>query len=174
MFLGMSAPAPRWPAYKRIPDFVPVPLRTRHDGWTPVRQGEFVGWLAQTGSVAQATAWVGCSRESAYALRRRAGAEGFATAWAVAASGGRLNPSVPKLTPEALAAAAGEGMVRVLMRRGRYVGTRIMPQVSALLRVLAQFDRSCAAIDRERLWEEWPPTLSVAGASTGSELRRGD
>ena len=48
MFHAMSTPARPWPAYKRIPDFVPVPLRARHDGWTPVKQGEFVGWLAQT------------------------------------------------------------------------------------------------------------------------------
>jgi Helix-turn-helix domain len=141
-----------WPAYKRIPDFVPVPLRTRRDGWTAVRQGEFVGWLAQSGSVAEAAAWVGCSRASAYALRRRAGAEGFAAAWAVAASGGRWDLPARKLTRGEVVRAADVGLVRVLMRRGRYVGTRVVPQVSALLRQLAQFDRACAAIDAEGLW----------------------
>jgi hypothetical protein len=143
---------PRWPAYKRIPDFVPVPLRARSGGWTAVKQGEFVGCLAQTGSVAQAAAWVGCSRASAYALRRRAGAEGFAAAWAVAASGGLLDLALRKLTREEVARAAQVGVVRVIMRRGRYVGTRVMLQVSALLRQLAQFDRACTAIDAEGLW----------------------
>jgi hypothetical protein len=162
----MPNPPPRWPAYKRIPDFVPVPLRSRHDGWTAVRQGEFVGWLAQTGSVAQAVAFVGCSRASAYALRRRAGAQGFAHAWAVAASGGVLDLPAPKLTRAELATVANEGVVRVLMRRGRYVGTRVAPQVSALLRLLAQFDRSCGTLDPGDVWEAWPPTHSAAGAST--------
>jgi hypothetical protein len=148
----MPEPVPRWPAYKRIPDFVPVPLRTRGDGWTAVKQGEFVGCLAQTGSVAQAAAWVGCSRASAYALRRREGAEGFAAAWAVAASGGLLDFGPRKLTPGEVARAAHGGVVRVIMRRGRYVGTRVTPQVSALLRQLAQFDRACAALDAEGLW----------------------
>lgn len=141
-----------WPAYKRIPDFVPVPLRARRDGWTPVRQGEFVGWLAQSGSVVQAAAWVGCSRASAYALRGRAGAEGFGDAWDVAASGGVLDLPARKLTPGEVAVAAQVGLVRVIMRRGRYVGTRVVPQVSALLRQLAQFDRACATIDEEGLW----------------------
>lgn len=148
----MPKPATPWPAYKRIPDFVPVPLRTRSDGWTAVKQGEFVGCLAQTGSVARAAAWVGCSRASAYALRRRAGAEGFAAAWAVAASGGLLDLGSRKLTPQEVARAAHGGVVRVIMRRGRYVGTRVVPQVSALLRQLAQFDRACATIDAEGLW----------------------
>lgn len=148
----MSKPASRWPAYKRIPDFVPVPLRTRCNGWTAVKQGEFVGCLAQTGSVAEAAAWVGCSRASAYALRRRAGAEGFAAAWAVAGSGGLLDAGLRKLTRGEVARAAREGMVRVIMRRGRYVGTRVVPQVSALLGHLAQLDRACAAIDAEELW----------------------
>ncbi|MBB4857715.1 hypothetical protein HNO88_001026 [Novosphingobium chloroacetimidivorans] len=145
----MSKPAPRWPAYKRIPDFVPVPLRTRHDGWTPVKQGEFVGWLAQSGSVAQAAAFVGCSRASAYALRRRPGAEDFAAAWEVAASGGQADVGPWKLTRDRVAAAATVGVVRVVMRRGRYVGTRVMLQVSALLRHLGQIDRSRLALDEE-------------------------
>jgi hypothetical protein len=143
--------ATAWPAYKRIPDFVPVPLRERCDGWTAVKQGEFVGCLAQTGSVAQAADWVGCSRASAYALRRRAGAEGFAAAWAVAASGGLLDLAPRKLTRGEVARAAQAGVVRVIMRRGRYVGTRVVSQVSALLRHLAQLDRACAAIDAEGL-----------------------
>lgn len=148
----MSRPPLRWPAYKRIPDFVPVPVRSRHDGWTPVRQGEFVGWLAQSGSVAEAAVFVGCSRASAYALRRRAGAHGFAAAWAVAASGGLGDAPSRKLTRDDVAAAARMGMVRVVMRRGRYVGTRLMPHDSALLRQLAQLDRACARIDREDIW----------------------
>ncbi|MBN8502262.1 MAG: hypothetical protein J0M19_14110 [Sphingomonadales bacterium] len=62
-------------------DFAPVALRPRGDGWTPARQRAFLENLASTGSVAAAARSVGLSRESAYALRRRADARGFAQAW---------------------------------------------------------------------------------------------
>lgn len=107
-----------------------------------MRQGEFIGWLAQTGSVSGAAARVGASRESVYQLRRREGAEHFAAAWdfAVAAGQGDI-PAFPKLTGWALSEAAHRGLVRVRMRRGRYAGCALQPSTSALLRVLAQFDR---------------------------------
>lgn len=143
----MPNPARRWSAYKRIPPFVPVPLRSRRDGWTPVRQGEFIGWLAETGSVAEAAARVGCSRESAYRLRRLEGGQGFALAWEVA-----LGAEAPlrKFTPDEAARAAFSGVVQVLMRRGRYRGCRIKAHNSALLRFLSRYDR----MDAEPWWEE--------------------
>ena len=58
-----------------------MPLRARHDGWTPARQRAFVEHLAETLSVEAAAALVGLSPQSARALRRRPGAEGFAAAW---------------------------------------------------------------------------------------------
>jgi hypothetical protein len=62
------------------PPFAPVPLRARVDGWTPARQRAFVEHLAETLSVEAAAAAVGMSPQSARALRRRPGAEGFAAA----------------------------------------------------------------------------------------------
>lgn len=157
MATSPSKAPPRWPAYRRIPPFVPVPLRGRRDGWTLVRQGEFIGWLAQTGCVAEAAARVGCSRESAYRLRRREGARGFAAAWDCAVSagektvgehlggdqigGGHIAPA-RKFTPEERMAAAFTGLVRVIMRRGRYVGCAVEVSDSALLGLMAQLDRS--------------------------------
>lgn len=138
----MSTVSPRWPAYVRIPEFLPVPVRTRRDGWTAVRQGEFIGWLAQTGSVAEAAAFVGRSRESAYRLRQREGAEGFVVAWDFAASAGITKGAPRKVTRDQLARVVFEGTVRVLMRRGRYAGVRIVRQSSALLGLLAQLDRA--------------------------------
>ena len=44
----------RWPAYARVPPFLPVPVRARADGWTLERQGRFIGYLAETGCVAEA------------------------------------------------------------------------------------------------------------------------
>jgi len=99
-----------------------------------------------------------------------AGAEGFARAWAVAASGGLLDGPTRKLTRGEVAQAASEGMVRVLMRRGRYVRTRLVPQVSALLRLLAQFDRACGPADVEVLWEEADADTFRAGSVNRTAL----
>ena len=46
------ASAPRR-AYRRlrVPAFYPVPVRTRRDGWTIERQADFLGLLAECGSV---------------------------------------------------------------------------------------------------------------------------
>jgi len=60
------------------PDFEPVPLRHRHDGWTAERQRNFIALLAAGWRPGRAAARVGMSRKSAYALRSRPGGEGFA------------------------------------------------------------------------------------------------
>jgi hypothetical protein len=69
------------PAPVPAPPFVPVPLRARRDGWTGERQHIFIAALARTGCIGQAAQAAGMSRESAYRLRRRKGAESFAAAW---------------------------------------------------------------------------------------------
>ena len=66
------------PPRRKVPAFVPVPLRARADGWTPLRQAEFLGYLAETRSVAEAARRVNMARETAYRLRDRPGAESFA------------------------------------------------------------------------------------------------
>lgn len=66
---------------QRMPAFTPVPVRARRDGWTEERQREFIATLARTGCVDGAASAAGMSRESAYRLRRRKGAESFAEAW---------------------------------------------------------------------------------------------
>lgn len=120
-----------------IPAFLPVPLRGREDGWTAIKQGEFIGFLAETGSVAQAARMVGMSRKGAYALRARSGAEGFAAAWDVA-----LGMPKRKVTPDDLMRLAYEGTVQPLMRRGVYRGTVRKPSISALLKLMDRLDRS--------------------------------
>ena len=76
-------PAPPSSGGDRL-DFTPVPTRARHDGWTPDRQRAFIAALAQVGVVAAAARHVGLSTKSAYALRDRPGAAGFAAAWTFA------------------------------------------------------------------------------------------
>ncbi|MBX7461759.1 hypothetical protein [Qipengyuania huizhouensis] len=58
-------------APRRIPSFHITPGRRRGDGWTPVKQAEFIGELAETRSVTKAARRVGMTRETAYRLRRR-------------------------------------------------------------------------------------------------------
>ncbi len=62
-------------------DSPPIPLRRRHDGWTPERQAAFLAALVATGAVAKAAARVGMSRVSAYKLRQRPEAAAFRAAW---------------------------------------------------------------------------------------------
>lgn len=66
---------------RRIPPFHAVLGRSRADGWTPLRQAEFIGELAETRSVAEAARRVGMTRETAYRLRRREWSESFCAAW---------------------------------------------------------------------------------------------
>jgi hypothetical protein len=51
--------------------FEPVPVRSRHDGWTAERQIAFVEKLADCNSISAACKHVGMSRESVRKLRRR-------------------------------------------------------------------------------------------------------
>lgn len=57
--------------------FDAVPVRYRHDGWTPDRQLAFIETLSGCGCVDEAARGVGMSRNSAYALRRRPDAQAF-------------------------------------------------------------------------------------------------
>ena len=140
----------RWPAYARVPPFVPVPLRARVDGWTPERQARFVGMLAETGSAAEAARCVGMGRESAWRLRRRPGAASFAHAWdaIVAIHRGKRVPK-RKITPDELAEHALEGPYVIHMRRRRFLRAQRQPSVSALLRHMRRLD----AIAERRGWD---------------------
>ena len=129
-----AAPTPR------IPPFHPVPLRCRDDGWTPIRQAEFIGWLAQTRSVSAAARAVGMSRETAYRLRRHPGAAGFAAAWDIALRRPR-NPASRKVTAPDLDQRAESGLVRPVLRYGAFMGVVRKPDISALLGLIARLER---------------------------------
>lgn len=121
---------------RRVPPFYPVPVRGRHDGWSPERQAEFLGVLGTTGSVLAAAERVGMSRQSAYCLRRRPGAESFAATWDFALGAPRR-----KVTVDDLHYLAFAGLIRPVMYRGRYVGFVQKPDNSALLRLMGRWDR---------------------------------
>ena len=123
----------------RIPAFTPVPLRPRKDGWTPFRQAEFLGLLAQTRCVSKAAALVGMSRDSAYQLRRKPGAEEFVAAWDAIL--GVPASQQPKITLETLFQRLKHGSYRPILRGGRYVATIQKPDNYALLAALGRLDR---------------------------------
>jgi hypothetical protein len=54
---------------------------SRHDGWSPSRQRDFLEHLAVSGLVRTACAAVGISREAAYRLRQRREGAAFALGW---------------------------------------------------------------------------------------------
>ncbi|MGH6729319.1 MAG: hypothetical protein ACREBK_04130 [Sphingomicrobium sp.] len=60
---------------------LPPIARLRHDGWTLEKQATFIIALKRTRNVSRAAAAAGMSRESAYRLRARQSAAGFAAAW---------------------------------------------------------------------------------------------
>ena len=120
----------------RVPPFYPVPIHTRRDGWTVKRQTDFLGFLAETGSVAGACEAVGMSRKSAYALRARPGAESFSAAWDAA-----LGAPIRKVTVDDLHRVAFESLIRLRFFRGRYRGCSQVTDNAALLRLVAKLDR---------------------------------
>ena len=134
-----SPSAPRQPRrLPRVPPFYPVPTRTRRDGWTVQRQADFLGMLAETGSVMGACEAVGISRKSAYRLRALPEAESFAAAWDAALGG-----SLRKVTPPALN-FFGETLVQLVLFRGRYRGSWAKSDTCALLRLVHRLDRTAS------------------------------
>ena len=138
-----------------IPPFHAVPLRHRADGWTPARQAEFIGHLAATRSVAAAARGVSMARETAYRLRARPGAQGFAAAWDVALGSVRSEAGRARLEAALAAARAARqadrkvtipelewrvatGLWQVMLRGGRYVGVVRKPDEPALLALLSR------------------------------------
>ena len=95
-----------------------VPIRARHDGWTPLRQHDFIAALAATGCVAAAAKSVGLSRRSAYRLRVRADANIFRQAWDIA-----LDFAIRNLSEAALSRAI-HGVSHPIFYQGQQVGER--------------------------------------------------
>jgi hypothetical protein len=121
--------------------FDPVPSRARHDGWSAADQREFVHRLARGHSVDEAAKSLGHSRQSAYALRRRAGAEGFAQAWDTAQALGRAVWQAKRCRPGPELTYAFDTMLVPRFYRGRLIGFVQRKDNVAALRALADLDR---------------------------------
>lgn len=141
-----------------IPPFHAVPLRLRAAGWIPLRQAEFIGHLAATRSVARAAREVSMARETAYRLRDKPGAQGFAAAWdvaltrlgseasrarllvALAAAREALKPS-RKVTTAQLTWRVETGIWQVRLCAGRYDSVSRKADNPALFALLARTGR---------------------------------
>jgi hypothetical protein len=139
--------------------FRPVPLRSRRDGWTEVRQCAFLAQLYATGSVSAAARVVGMSRASAYRLRERAGAESFAFAWdRVLTLPGAGHPGAAredgrKVTLATLLARLETDIVRPVVFQGAMTAIARKPDNPTLFRLLRLTRNWPAAPDDSEFWE---------------------
>jgi len=120
----------------RVPAFHPVPLRAIHNGWSPERQADFIGWLAETGSVSAACERVGMSRKGAYALRKKPHADSFVAAWDAA-----FGWPVRKVTIDEWDVLIHDTLLEPRFRGGRYIGFRRKSDDAGLSRMLGRIAR---------------------------------
>lgn len=131
---------------RRPPFFHPVLLRARTDGWTVERQCAFLGHLYLSGCIATAARAVGMSRMSAYRLRRRKCAQGFAHAWDVVltppGTGRVARPATDwrKVTDEELLYRVRTGLVAPLIHSGKVRSIRRKADNSAILRLFRRLE----------------------------------
>jgi hypothetical protein len=125
--------------------FTPVPVQARRDGWTAARQTGFIHRLAICGDVGTSARGVGMSRESAWRLRARPGAAGFAAAWDRAARWG--GDHMADLGVERCL----KGEVRPYYYKGRKIGEQVRFNDGLLIAVLNRFERprNPAAVDED-------------------------
>jgi len=100
-------------------EWIPVPRRSRADGWTPQCQRQFIEHLSERGSVEQAARAVGKTVQSAYALRRAREAEGFDAAWRAA-----LDNASKRLLDDAFERALFGSSEPVFDRDGNIIGRK--------------------------------------------------
>ena len=120
------------------PDFDPVPIRARRDGWTPERQRAFIAALASTLCVDRAAASVGLSRESAYRLRRHSGAASFAAAWRTVMARRNLLPTSQQLAWH----RAFYGTLKPIVRNGQVVALLHRTDNRAAMALLNRMDQA--------------------------------
>jgi hypothetical protein len=99
--------------------------------------------LYQTRSVVAAAKAVGMGRESAYRLRKRPGAAGFAAAWDAAMGLPRETVALDGAKSTGLPAfyRAQVPLMQVRVHAGRFIGVTEMPDDTAVCQYLAQLYR---------------------------------
>lgn len=123
--------------------FTPVPVRPRHDGWTPLKQDAFVKALAACANIEEACAAVGMSPRSYYDLRVRADAGSFRQAADAA-----LDYGICRLA-DAMLGRALHGEVTPVFYKGEQIGER-----RRFDNRLGMFILRTRAIDRYGKWRD--------------------
>lgn len=121
--------------------FTPVPVRSRHDGWSAADQREFIRRLALGNLVDEAAKSLGHSRQSAYALRSKPGAAEFARAWVAAQAIGRAVTEAKRCRPGPELEYGLETMLVPRYYRGRLIGFVQRQDHRVAMRMLAELDR---------------------------------
>ena len=138
------------PSAAHAPAFEPVPVRARHDGWTPERQRAFIASLAATLCVDRAAASVGLSRVSVYRLRRHPKGASFAAAWDAVVARRPRGLTAPSL----LWHRAFYGTLKPIVRGGQVVATLHRPDNKAAMSLLHRMDQADRARARMRARRE--------------------
>lgn len=146
-----TAPPPAAPeGGEDIPSFLrftPAPVRSRRDGWSPAMQFRFVLALARGVGVDEAARSLGRRRQSAYALRRRAGAEGFAAAWDAAVGFAQGARGAVAAMPLGSGHSAIETLLVPRFYRGRLIGFTQREDLTGAMARLRRLDRLAESIE---------------------------
>jgi hypothetical protein len=128
--------------------FTPVPGKARHDGWSPARQFRFLLALARGAGVHEAARQVGRSRQTAYRLRTRSGAESFAAAWdAALAFAGEVRSAAAAASPAA--SASIQTLLVPRFYRGRLIGYVQREDLRGAMATLSRLDRLAAKAEAD-------------------------
>lgn len=138
--------------------FRAVPVKARHDGWTPARQRGFIDRLCVTGNVARSARAVGKTPQSAYRLRDHAGAASFARAWDKALASGQSYQIDVGLERSLM----GERVP--VMRGGVCVGERIRFDNRVVIATLNALDRAARTRNAAGALDRVLDALTPAGA----------
>jgi hypothetical protein len=159
---------------KQLAPFTPVPLRARHDGWTPEKQVAFIEALAASGCVDEACKRVGMHRSSAYELRARKSSESFRAAWDAA-----LDHAVQRLADEAFSRAIN-GVSRPVFYKGELIGERRYFDERLTMFMLRYRDPARYGRWRDQMRVDVPPDgvarhlhELIAGVECDAECERG-
>jgi hypothetical protein len=150
--------------------FTPVPLRARRDGWPPALQRRFILNLARGMSAREAAQRVGRSRQSAYALLGRPGAEGFGRAWDAAIAFAQEARAAPRVPQTGLPGGLGEIWVPRTYR-GRLIGYVVREDLSGAMAKLAALDRMAERLDRlDSDAPDFEELVDLIAAGLGAEI----
>ena len=152
----------------QLPSFLafdPVQVRSQHNGWSPSLQRRFILALARGAGPGEAARAVGRSRQSAYRLRDRPGAESFAAAWDRALEFAQSVRGAQARAP--LGSTGIETLLVPRYYRGRLIGFVQREDVAGAMRLLGRLDRLAERLgddpELRSLSEAWEDRLGESG-----------